>query len=92
MTNTDDWEDSDKMSEIDNGCGEAIERAISRFVPRDIARKVRKESIRYITNIVFGPSKSTPDEGPHETANAVVCSPTDEVSILQDQSNCRGAA
>ena len=93
MTDTQGWSDSDKMGEVDNGCGEEVERTVRRFLPRDVAREIRRKTVIGIVDQIWGEQArkaqevgGTPDEGPHETVKLWIW----DHMFPQDQGNCRG--
>lgn len=42
----------DLLQQIDDGVGDTIERVVQKWLPKDLARKVRREAVRFIGNEV----------------------------------------
>lgn len=76
----DDCPRGDLLQQIDDMTGPQIERAVQKFLPRDLAREVRKRAIEFIGEEI----RPTPAES-HESSTPEV------LKVLMDLHNfCRG--
>lgn len=70
---------ADIMQSLDDEFGPALERAVQRYVPRDKAREIRRDSIRGICDKLMNPDKISSDDD------------TKAKPVSSMQSSCRGS-